>query len=68
MTETLYKTLSRRFWERDPSKPWVLWNPRTGRPYKERKKFMRRLCERAGVEYFRFHSPNHSPAPKKALD
>jgi integrase len=62
MTETLYKTLSRRYAERDLSKPWVFWNPRTGRSYRERKKFMRRLCDRAGVEYFRFHSVRHSGA------
>ncbi|MDA2928658.1 site-specific integrase, partial [Acidobacteria bacterium AH-259-O06] len=62
MTERLYEILSRRYAERDKSKPWVFWNPRTGRPYKDRKKFMKRLCKKAGVPYFRFHPIRHSGA------
>lgn len=31
-------------------------------PYKDRKRFMRTLCEEAGVKYFRFHGIRHSAA------
>jgi integrase len=40
----------------------VFKNPRTGKPYRDRKKFMKRLCHEAKVHYFRFHSPRHSGA------
>ena len=62
MTERLYRILLRRHAERDEAKPWVFWNPRTGKPYQDRKKFMKRLCEKAEVQYFRFHSLRHSSA------
>lgn len=62
MTDRLHQLLSRRCAERDPSKPWVFWNHRTGRPYIDRKKIMRRLCEKAEVPYFRFHALRHSGA------
>ena len=62
MTERLYHILLRRCAERDDAKPWVFWNPRTGKPYQDRKQFMRRLCEKAEVKYFRFHSLRHSSA------
>jgi len=54
--------LWRRYENRDVSKPWVFWNPHTGKPYKDRSKFMKRLCEKAGVDYFRFHPMRHSGA------
>jgi integrase len=31
-------------------------------PYIDRKKFMKSLCEKAGVRYFRFHPIRHSGA------
>ena len=31
-------------------------------PYGDRKKLMKRLCEKAGVRYFRFHPLRHSGA------
>lgn len=31
-------------------------------PYKDRKRFMKTLCEEAGVKYFRFHGIRHSAA------
>ena len=31
-------------------------------PYLDRKKFMKTLCEKAGVKYFRFHPLRHSVA------
>ena len=70
MTDRLFKILSRRYAERDPAKPWVFWHRYWSRkagkwvegPYKERKKFMKTLCRKAGVKYFRFHPLRHSGA------
>lgn len=70
MTGKLYDVLKSRYSERDKSKPWVFWHTywssKTGEkvqgPYKERKKFMRTLCKKAGVKYFRFHAVRHSSA------
>jgi integrase len=42
--------------------PWVFCNPRTGQPYVDRKKTMKRLCEKAEIPYFRFHALRHSGA------
>jgi len=70
MTTKLYEVLSSRYAERDLSKPWIFWHEyvssKTGEkccgPYKERKRFMKRLCDLAGVKYFRFHPIRHSGA------
>jgi integrase len=70
MTTKLYEVLSRMFSKRDESKPWVFWheyiNSKTGQrcfgQYKERKKIMRSLCKKAGVQYFRFHAIRHAGA------
>ncbi|WP_211221621.1 tyrosine-type recombinase/integrase [Desulfocurvibacter africanus] len=70
MTDSLHAVLARRFKSRDPEKPWVFWHEylssKTGEtvtgPYQDRKKFMRTLCKKAGVPYFRFHALRHSGA------
>ncbi len=70
MTGRLFRILSRRYAERDPDKPWVFWHRYWSRkvgkwvegPYKERKSFMKTLCRKAGVKYFRFHPLRHSGA------
>jgi len=70
MTQKLLEVLSRRFAERDPSKPWVFWhsywsNKTGGRlegPYKNRRKTLRTLCKKAGVKYSGFHALRHSGA------
>lgn len=70
LTTRLHGILKRRFEERDPSKPWVFWHRYKSRktggwvegPYKDRKKFMRTLCKKAGVKYFRFHALRHAGA------
>ena len=70
MTQKLYEVLSRRCAGRDPNKPWVFWHTyyssKTGErkegPYQDRKQFMRTLCKKAGVRYFRFHALRHSGA------
>ncbi len=70
MTNTLFEVLSLRHQIRDEEKPWVFWHSyrstKTGEtqvgPYKDRKKFMRTLCQKAKVPYFRFHAFRHSGA------
>ena len=70
MTQRLHEILSRRYSQRDSAKPWVFWHAytssKTGEkcegPYKERKRIMKTLCQRAGVRYFRFHGLRHSGA------
>ena len=70
MTDKLHEILSRRFAERDSSKPWVFWHTytssKTGEkksgPYQDRKRIMKTLCKNAGVPYFRFHALRHAGA------
>ena len=67
MPDKLHKVLSRRFEERDKHKPWVFWHRYWSRkgnewvegPFKDRKKIMKALCQKAGVKYFRFHALRH---------
>ena len=70
MTQKLYDVLQHRYENRNPDKPWVFWHRYWSRkagkfcegPYGDRKKLMKRLCEKAGVRYFRFHPIRHSGA------
>ncbi len=70
MTDTLQEILTRRYAERDETKPWVFWHVyrcrKTGErregPYRDRKSTMKTLCRKAGVRYFRFHPLRHSGA------
>jgi len=70
MTRKLHEVLSRRFQNRDASKPWVFWHRYWSRkkgehvegPYDDRKKIMKKLCKDAKVRYFRFHPIRHSGA------
>jgi len=70
MTQKLFEVLSRKYAERDPSKPWVFWHEywsnKTGEkvegPYKNRRRTLRTLCKQAGVKYSGFHALRHSGA------
>ena len=69
MTERLFKVLNRRYEKRNKDKPWVFWhrykngnNDWEEGPFKDRKKFMKTLCRKAGVKYFRFHALRHAGA------
>jgi integrase len=70
MTGKLHEVLTNRYARCDSDKPWVFWHRYWSRkkdqfcegPYKDRKKFMKKLCEKAGVRYFRFHPIRHSGA------
>lgn len=67
LNQILFGILSRRYAEKDKSKPWVFWHRywsrKTGEwvegPYKDRQRLMTTLCEEAGVKYFRFHALRH---------
>jgi len=70
LTARLHRIMKRRYERRDPTKPWVFWHRYKSRktggwvegPYQDRKKFMRTLCKKAGVRYFRFHALRHAGA------
>lgn len=70
MTNNLCNILTSRYSRKRDSYPWVFWHEYYSRtegkkivgPYKDRKKFMRSLCLKAGVEYFRFHPFRHAGA------
>jgi len=70
MSDKLHEVLSKLDSKRDVKKSWVFWHrywsKKTGNfvegPYKDRKKLMQKLCEKAGVRYFRYHPLRHSGA------
>lgn len=70
MTDRAYEMLKRRYPDRDPELPWVFWHKYTSSktrekckgPYKDRKRMMKSLCEKAEVKYFRFHALRHAGA------
>ena len=67
MNRKLHEILSRRYAKRDLGKPWVFWHRYWSRkengfvegPYRDRKRLMNTLCDKAGVKYFRFHPLRH---------
>ncbi len=70
MVPKLYEILHHRFKQRNDDLPWVFWHEYWCRktlqwvkaPYKDRKKIMGTLCERAKVKYFRYHALRHLTA------
>jgi len=70
MTLKLYEVLYRRYTARDTTKSWVFWhrywNPKEQQwnegLYKDRKRLMKTLCNKAGVRYFRYHALRHAGA------
>ncbi len=70
MTDLLYRTLHRRFEQRDQAKPWVFWHRYKDKkkgvlvegPYLRRKRFLKSLCEKVGVRPIGFHALRHSGA------
>jgi integrase len=70
ITKRLHAILIQRFQDRDKNKPWVFWHRYFSKkdsaymegPYRDRKRLMRTLCEKAGVKYFRFHAFRHAGA------
>lgn len=70
ITRRLCEMLTGRNESNSAGNPWVFWHIYYSRkegkavvgPFKDRKKFMRSLCEKAGVRYFRFHPLRHAGA------
>jgi integrase len=70
MTQKLFEVLSRRYEKRVEDKPWVFWQRYWDRkkkewvegPYRDRKSFMKTLCKKTKVPYFRFHALRHLSA------
>ena len=70
MVPKLHEILYHRYQQRDETIPWVFWHEywcRKSRKwvkasYKDRKKIMGILCQRAGVKYFRYHALRHLTA------
>ncbi len=67
MTATVYSILKRRYADRDSDKPWVFWHTYTSRItgeevtgiYGDRKRALKTLCEKAGVNPFGLHTLRH---------
>ncbi len=63
----LFGVLESRYQKRDESQPWVFWHRYWSRkagewvegPYRDRKKIMTTLCDKADVKYFRYHALRH---------
>lgn len=67
LNKKLFGILSQRYKDRDKDKPWIFWHRYWSRkigewvegPYRDRKKIMTTLCNKAGVKYFRYHALRH---------
>ncbi len=67
LNKELFGILSQRYKHRDKNKPWIFWHRYWSRkigewvegPYRDRKKIMTTLCNKAGVKYFRYHALRH---------
>jgi integrase len=67
MPDKLFDILSRRNANRRKDIPWVFWHRYWSRrsqgwvvgPFRERKRIMTGICEKAGVRYFRYHALRH---------
>ena len=70
MTNKLFSILSERYTHRNHEIPFVFSHKYYSKkfqktiigPYCDRKKFMKSLCQKAGVKYFRFHPLRHAGA------
>jgi integrase len=57
MTDDLYDRLMEH--RQTTESEWVFLNPETGQPFRERKRWMKGLCLKAGVKHFGLHAIRH---------
>ncbi|MFH2064726.1 MAG: site-specific integrase [Pseudomonadota bacterium] len=67
MNDDLYKQLIWQWNHRHPTSPYVFCHmdpksPYYGQPYAERWRFIKNLCEKAGVQEFNYHDIRHTVA------
>jgi len=72
MNDDLYKPLMWQWKNRHPASPYAFWhmNPKSkyyGKPYTERRKTLKKLCNEAKVEPFGYHDIRHA-VPKYLND
>jgi integrase len=60
MTDDLFNTLLAH--RQTANGQWVFLNPKTGQPYRTRKRWMNGLCHLAGVKPFGLHAIRHLTA------
>jgi integrase len=58
MNAELEKVL-RDLWQKRRQDEWVFWNPKTGGRYTDRFDLMRRICQRAEVRRYTYHTIRH---------
>ena len=59
---TLFELMQHKWKNRNKESEFVFTNPRTGKPYGIRPRWMKELCEKAEVKPFEFHSIRHRVA------